>query len=71
MKVNQCTRCGNVRGHFAVGWSAERTFEFRDNGLCMSCRHVKRPTAQMHGGDLKALLTEMNKRKEPDGRIPV
>ncbi len=59
-----CTRCGILRAMFATNYVAGTDGEaFVDDGRCVSCRHGKRPSAQVTWqGDVKALLIRLNAR---------
>lgn len=64
-----CTRCGNLRAMFAVNFIPGTDGEaFIDGGTCVSCRHGKRPSAQVTWqGDVKAVLARLNQRRPKKG----
>lgn len=63
----RCRKCGVLKPHFATGVT-DKGIPFEDSGLCMSCRHGKRPGAQVTWqGDVKAVLTALNSRRNRRG----
>jgi hypothetical protein len=65
-----CRKCGQLRAMFSVNHksSAQGGEAFVDTGTCVSCRHGKRPSAQVKWvGNVKAWLIHENRRKAPKG----
>ena len=58
----RCRKCGVLKPHFATG-RTDKGIPFEDTGLCMSCRHGKRPGAQVTWqGNVRDVLIALNSR---------